>query len=126
MKKLLALILTVSVLSALAACGGGGDSDLVGSWESKDTPELGGGSIFLEFSRDGTGRETSYMQGGRIISSGPFTWEAEDGYLILLFSSSSMSFTYEVDGDALILSFTGWGWDIWDAHPDGVYIFQRA
>ena len=130
MKKLLALILAVCVLSALAACGGDDDgdsapvSDLIGSWKSKDTEQFFGDSVMLlEFSVDYTGRETSYTQGGLWLWTLPFIWEASDGYLTMEGNNITI-FKYEVEGNTLTLSFVGF--DVWGVHLDGVYAFQRA
>jgi len=100
MKKRMFAFVAVIMASmfVLGACGGG-DSNLIGTWSSLDSPP----NQFDVELRSGGSRYFHFHRGG----SEPITWSVSDGRLTILDDGATLSFdSFEVIGDVLVLR---WG-----------------
>ena len=88
-KGFLLTSMLIAVLALMAACGGSG---LVGAWDDA--------GFSVEFSRNGNG--TSNF--GDLPT---FTWEANDGALIIRHDGRVKNGSYEIVGSSLILRNLG-------------------
>lgn len=90
---LLALVMIMGMCVSLCACGDNKD-DYVGVWKVVDE-ESNFFNYYFYIYKDGTA--DSY---GRYGHSRPFTWEVEDGYLVINFSNYIEKYT--LSGDQLL------------------------
>jgi hypothetical protein len=101
-----------------SGCGGEGKK-FVGTWRldlgrAGETAEMEGFSLTMAFNDDGTGTLTSTQAFSADMpgsTSGPFTWEIQDGEIEISFSEGEMSMTqkmkYEFDEEGALTLTSG-------------------
>jgi len=112
MKKVLSMVLTSLVVSALfVACGGSG-SAIVGSWAT--TQEVDGGrvEVVINFESDGKGTtslslDASDEQKKQLAESGMSIQDLEDIVKAVMGDEFPETFTYSVNGDKLTMTVNG-------------------
>lgn len=108
-KSFFALAVLVVGLLVLTACGGGGNSPVIGTWERS----AGTSDWVYEFNQDSS---LVITVNGNSDNAGIGTWSVEDNRLSISRTNEGAwlavnSYTFRVDGDTLILR-EAWGDEI--------------
>lgn len=122
MKKVAAILLTVVMVLALAACGGSKPEDkLIGSWKLTDAKageaddSMGqaismitamGGSVSIEFKKDGTGKLNMSLVSQ--TNDADFKWKLDNAQLVMMMDGEEdNTLGYSVEDGKLTLGRDG-------------------